>query len=105
MLSIVTKIARCVVGENSPTSRIMENDVHEYSGKHEAQEKRIQHLQKLTAQTDCDSLIITRAALSIPIGVYELTISHCGKISKERFQRSSQSKDDPSGSNTFPVYQ
>ncbi|GBM09751.1 hypothetical protein AVEN_101798-1 [Araneus ventricosus] len=42
VIYIVTKLTQWVYGENSPTSRIMENDAlfHEYSRKYEAQVER-----------------------------------------------------------------
>ncbi|GBM89615.1 hypothetical protein AVEN_269088-1 [Araneus ventricosus] len=60
--------------------------------KHEAQIKVKQHLHKLAAKADNNSLIRTAIALSVPHGVYQLTSSHCGYNSKHDPSRSTRSK-------------
>ncbi|GBN53863.1 hypothetical protein AVEN_96403-1 [Araneus ventricosus] len=54
--------------------------------KHRKQEKK--HLRKLATHTGGKSLIIKVTALPIPLGVYQLTSSHCGQNSKEIQRRS-----------------
>ncbi|GBM65723.1 hypothetical protein AVEN_103776-1 [Araneus ventricosus] len=75
--------------------------IDEYSGntKNRIQEKL--HSHKLASQTSRKSLMTTVAALFIPLGVYQLTSSHCGQNFKERFQRRLHSKDNPACSKSI----
>ncbi|GBM02396.1 hypothetical protein AVEN_138494-1 [Araneus ventricosus] len=52
-----------------------------------------QHWYKLGAQTDSKSLIIAVTALSLPLGVYQLSSSNCGQNSKETSRLPTHSKD------------
>ncbi|GBM90719.1 hypothetical protein AVEN_261639-1 [Araneus ventricosus] len=80
-----------VYGVKSPTSQIMENDAlfRNIPEKAKLRKQGKQYLPKLATQTDNKSLIITVTTLSVQLDVYQMTNSHCGQNSIERFQRPS----------------
>ncbi|GBL83619.1 hypothetical protein AVEN_196442-1 [Araneus ventricosus] len=78
-------LLRTSSGKNNSTSKLMENEalftnVPE-NKKHRKQEKQL--LYKLETKTDSKSVIITVTSVSITLGAYQLTSSHCGQDSKE----------------------
>ncbi|GBL76688.1 hypothetical protein AVEN_53383-1 [Araneus ventricosus] len=71
---IVTKIVRWKQSNKQDNGE--RRFIYEYSGKHEAQEKR-------ENRTCASYQHIRVTAPSVPLGVYQLTSVHCGQNSKE----------------------